>query len=160
MSHATADLCDAHADAVRVVGPILHDFGGRSEFCGPIVTLRALEDNSVVRATLETAGQGAVLVVDGGGSQRCALVGDKLAQLAIDNGWAGLIIYGCVRDSTQLKEMPLGIKALGVCPRRSRKLGHGEREVPVTFGGVLFEPGAYVYADGDGIVVSPPALEA
>lgn len=160
MGYATADLCDRYGDAVQAAVPILHDFGGRHEFHGPIVTLRALEDNTVVRATLETAGEGRVLLVDGGGSQRCALVGDKLARLAIDNGWAGVVVYGCVRDSAQLKTMPIGIKALSACPRRSRKLGHGECDVPVTFAGVHFEPGAYVYADSDGIVVSAQALEA
>lgn len=158
MSFATADLCDAHGDRVQVAKPVFQDFGASGAFEGRIATVRALEDNTQVRAMLETPGDGRVLVVDGGGSRRCALVGDRLAQLAIDNGWAGLVVFGCVRDSAALRRMPVGIKALGACPRRSRKLGQGERDVAVAFAGVSFEPGAHLYADADGVVVSAVAV--
>lgn len=158
MSFATADLCDAHGERLQVAEPVFQDFGASGAFEGGIATVRALEDNTQVRAMLETAGDDRVLVVDGGGSRRCALVGDRLAQLAIDNGWAGLVVFGCVRDSAALRQMPVGIKALGVCPRRSRKLGQGERDVAVAFAGVSFEPGAHLYADADGVVVSAVAV--
>ena len=160
MTFATADLCDAHGDRLQVAEPLFTEFGGHAAFDGPIVTLRALEDNTLVRATLETAGEGRVLVVDGGGSTRCALVGDNLARLAIDNGWSGLLVYGCIRDSAVVRDMPISIKALATCPRRSRKLGQGERDVPVRFAGVTFEPGGYVYADLDGILFSDEPIEA
>lgn len=160
MTYATADLCDRHEPGVQVAEPLFRDFGGSAAFAGPVATVRALEDNTLVREALETPGEGRVLVVDGGGSRRCALLGDRLASVALDNEWAGVVVYGCVRDTSALKSMALGIKALAACPRRSRKLGHGERDVTVTFAGVRFEPGALLYADGDGIIVSASAIEA
>ena len=160
MTQATADLCDRHGQSVQVAEPLFRDFGGSVAFAGPIATVRALEDNTRVREALGTPGEGRVLVVDGAGSLRCALLGDRLASLALDNEWAGVVIYGCVRDTSELKSMALGIKALAPCPKRSRKLGHGERDVTVTFAGVRFEPGAHLYADGDGIIVSASAIEA
>lgn len=156
-SFATADLCDAHPE-VQVLRLPLHDFGGLRVFGGKVRTVRAPEDNSRVREALEEPGEGAVLVVDGGGSSRVALLGDLLAGLAVKNGWAGVIVHGCVRDSAALAGMALGVKALGTCPRKSEKRGLGERDVPLSFGGVTLPPGAFVYGDGDGVVVSAHAL--
>jgi regulator of ribonuclease activity A len=157
---AVADLSDAHPDCAIVV-PGLRDFGGRSRFHGPIRTLKVFEDNALVRATLEQPGEGAVLVIDGGGSLRCALVGGLLGELAVNHGWAGMIIHGCVRDSVELAAQPLGVRALATCPRKSDKGVHGgKRDVAVEFLGVRFEPGAFVYADEDGILISPVVLHA
>jgi regulator of ribonuclease activity A len=156
MSRATADLTDAHP-AAAVVSPTLGltSFGGVSAFHGPLSTVQCFEDNSLVRAALEEAGDGRVLVVDGGGSLGCALVGDILAALGRDNGWSGVVVNGCVRDTAQLAEIALGIKALAAHPTRSEKRGEGERDLEVTFGDVTFRPGAWLYADSDGIVVLP-----
>lgn len=157
MTFQTADLCDLHAD-VNVVQPMFRSLGGKHAFHGAIATLKVHEDNSLVRATLETPGNDRVLLVDGGGSMRCALVGDQLAVLAVDNGWAGVIVYGCIRDSRVIGEMDLGVFALGTHPRKSVKKNVGDADVPVTFGGVTFTPGQYVYADEDGVIVSASAL--
>jgi len=153
-SPATADLCDELGAALQVAAPLLHDFGRRSAFGGPISTLRVFEDNTLVRATLESNGRGRVLVVDGGGSTRCALLGDRLATLAVEHGWAGVVIHGCVRDAAALAGVELGIRALATSPRQSGKGGAGEREVAVSFAGVTFHPGHHLYADADGIVVA------
>jgi len=134
------------------------DFGGALDFAGPISTVKCHEDNSLVRSALEEPGEGRVLVVDGGGSDRCALLGDNLAQLAIDNEWAGIVVYGCIRDSAEIAEMPVGVKALATHPKKSHKQNIGERDVAVRFAGVSFAPGAWLYADLDGIVVSDEAL--
>ncbi len=157
MERSTADLCDAHND-IQVVQPLFHDFGGRRAFHGPIATVRIADDNTSVRALLEQPGAGRVLVVDNGGSLRCAVVGDQLATLLHDNGWAGIVVYGCIRDSAVLATMPVGVKALAAMPRKSAKRGPGELDAPVTFAGVTFTPGHYLYADGDGIVVAANAL--
>ncbi|QDF96262.1 ribonuclease activity regulator protein RraA [Azoarcus sp. DD4] len=154
----TADLCDANEDKVSVVAPMFRSFGGRSAFGGAIATLKLFEDNALVRKTLETPGNGRVLVVDGGGSMRCALVGDQLGELGVKNGWAGIVVYGCIRDSKALSGMDLGVFALGTHPRKSIKRNTGEAELPVTFGGVTFTPGHYLYTDDDGIIVSPTPL--
>jgi len=154
----TTDLNDKYPDVVQIPEPMFGDFGGNVMFSGQIATVKTFEDNTHVRGMLETPGNGRVLVVDGGGSMRCALLGDLLAQLAIDNGWAGVVINGCLRDSETISEMPVGVKALGVHPRKSLKKNYGWTEIPVTFGGVTFTPGHYLYADMDGIVVSPTAL--
>jgi regulator of ribonuclease activity A len=158
MAFCTSDLCDAHGDRVRVLEPALKDFGGVARFSGPIVTVRAPEDNSLVRAALEEPGQGRVLVVDGGGSMRCALLGDQLGVLARDHGWAGVVINGYIRDSEAISTIAIGVRALGTVPRKSEKKGRGERDVPLTFGGVTFLPGEWLYADADGIVVAESAL--
>jgi regulator of ribonuclease activity A len=157
MTFTTADLSDEHPDAA-VASPALLDFGGRPRFAGPIRTVRCLDDNSLVRATLEETGEDAVLIVDGGGSLRCALLGGNLGALAISNGWAGVIVNGCVRDSSELSTMDLGVMALATHPRKSIKRGAGSRDVPVSFSGIDFTPGAWVYADGDGVLVSPTAI--
>jgi regulator of ribonuclease activity A len=160
MTISTTELCDRHPDAVRVADPILRDFGGAFAFSGPLATVRVHEDNVLVRAALSEPGLGRVLVVEGGGSMRCALLGDQLASLALTNGWGGLVVNGCVRDTRALAQLPLGIKALGAHPVRSAKAGRGEREVPVRFAGVTFEPGAHLWADEDGIVVADGPLES
>ena len=154
MAFATTDLCDQFGDELRVAAPIFRDWGGAAWFSGPIETLRICEDNALVRSTLETPGDGRVLVVDGGASLRTALLGGNLAALAHRNGWGGLVINGCVRDAAELAAVPIGIKALCTIPRRSARTGAGERGIPVTFAGVTFTPGSFLYADVDGIVVA------
>lgn len=153
MQFATADLYDAHESEACVLLPGFRNFGGRRSFHGPVVTLKVHEDNSLVRSALEQPGAGRVLVVDGGGSLRCALVGDKLAELGRDNGWSGIIVFGCIRDSVAIGRMDFGVQALDTNPRKSVKRGDGQRDIPVTFHGVTFTPGAFVYADDDGILV-------
>jgi regulator of ribonuclease activity A len=150
----TADLSDVHPESVLAAEPVFRDFGGIDRFWGPIETVRVFEDNVLVRQALESKGGGRVLVVDGGGSLRSALVGGRLAALAQANGWAGLLINGCVRDSEELRRVPLGIRARASIPRRGGKTGVGERGVPVTFAGVAFIPGHFLYADADGVLVS------
>lgn len=158
MRFATTDLCDAHGDDVQVVHPGYLDLGGVSTFAGPIATLRVHEDNARVRARLETPGDGRVLVVDGGGSMRCALVGGKLGALAAENGWAGIVVNGCVRDRAELRAAAVGIRALATHPRKSGKTGAGEEDITVTFSGVTFTPGHWLYADEDGVIVAPRPL--
>jgi regulator of ribonuclease activity A len=157
MRFSTADLADDHPDAL-ILEPGMRHFGARDHYAGPIRTVRCHDDNSFVRASVEESGDGAVLVVDGGGSMRCALLGDRLAALAASNGWAGVIINGCVRDSDELARIDLGIVALAAHPRRSEKRSTGDRQVAVSFGGVTFEPGHWVAVDPDGVLVleSPP----
>lgn len=150
----TADLCDEHGDAVQVCEPVFHAFGGRRAFSGPVSTVRCFEDNSRVKEAVGAPGEGRVLVVDGGGSRRRALLGDMLGEAAVRNGWVGVIIHGCIRDSAALGQMNLGIRALGTMPLRSEKRNEGERDVPVRFAGVTFRPGDFVYVDEDGIVLA------
>jgi regulator of ribonuclease activity A len=154
MSLATTDLSDAHPEA-QVCEPEFGDFGGNLAFHGAIKTLKVFEDNALVRATLETPGEGRVLVVDGGGSRRCALVGGNLGALGVKNGWAGIVVNGCIRDSEEIAAQDIGVKALGLHPRKSEKgLHSAHADKVVTFAGVTFKPGAWLYADADGIVVS------
>ena len=160
MSYATTDLTDAHPEAFQVAEPIFRDFGGRLAFHGPMVTLKLFEDNALVRGTLETPGEGRVLVVDGGGSLRCALLGDQLAELAVRNTWAGVVVYGCIRDSEAIGGLPLGVKALARHPVKSIKRGEGQRDIPVRFAGIQFRPGAWLYADGDGLILSDLPMSA
>ncbi len=159
MALKTTDLCDAHADELQIAAPLFRDFGGAPAFGGPISTVQVYEDNVLVRAALEEDGAGRVLVVDGGGSLRCALVGDMLGEIGVKNGWAGIVVHGCVRDSAELAQLPLGVRALATNPLRSAKRGEGQRDVPVAFAGVTFMPGHYLYADADGIIVAPRSLE-
>ena len=155
----TADLCDALGDAARVASPVFRCYGGAPRCAGPARTIRCQDDNSKVRALLETPGDGAVLLVDGGGSLRCALLGDKLAQLAVDNGWAGVIVHGCIRDSTVVETLPLAVRALGTHPRKSVKGGKGEVDVELAFAGVVVRPGEWVYADADGWFVTAERVQ-
>jgi regulator of ribonuclease activity A len=154
----TADLCDAYASSVRVAQPLFREFGGVEKFAGPIETLRVRDDNTLVREALETPGQGRVLVIDGGASLKCALVGGRLATLAATNGWAGVIVNGCIRDLVEIRELPVGIRALNAVPIRSGKNGEGERGATLSFAGVTFTPGHFVYADTDGILVAQRKL--
>ncbi len=154
------DLCDKHADEIHVVEPLFSPFGGATVFAGPIRTIKCFEDNSLVAERVREPGKGAVLVIDGGGSLRCALVGDNLARLAADNGWSGIVVNGCVRDVDELADMEIGIYALACHPLRSVKRNEGQRDLAVDFGGVRFEPGHYLYADNNGILVSARDLLA
>lgn len=155
---STADLCDAHGGAVRVAAPLFRSYGGVRECCGRIETVKTFDDNSMVRAALEGPGAGKVLVVDGGASLNCALLGDQLAALAVTNEWRGVIVNGYIRDARAVGQTAIGVFALNTHPRKSEKRGLGERNVNVAFAGVDFVPGHYVYADDDGIIVSETAL--
>lgn len=152
MEISTADLYDEHGEHLASVSLQFQDVGGNLRFTGPIRTIRCIEDNGLVKSTLNSPGNGAVLVVDGGGSLNTALMGDMIAEAAVANGWAGVVINGAVRDRAALARLPLGVKALGSNPRKSAKESAGEVDVTVTFGGVAFRPGAALYADDDGIL--------
>jgi regulator of ribonuclease activity A len=160
MTRSTPDLCDRFGDRLKVAEPRFRDYGGTVAFAGEIETLRVFEDNALVRQVLETAGRGRVLVVDGDGSVRCALVGGKLATLAAENGWRGILVHGAVRDSAELVAASIGIKALALSPRKSGKSGYGQRGVPVSFAGVTFTPGHFLWADADGVVVAERDLSS
>ncbi len=151
----TADIYDAHESDIQVCEPIFRDYGGHISFSGQIATIKCHEDNSRVRELLGQPGKGRVLVVDAGGSMRCAMLGDLLAQKGVDNGWAGVLMYGCIRDAREVGEMPIGVKALATIPKKSIKKGAGETDIPVTFAQVTFRPGDWLYADEDGVVVLP-----
>ncbi|WP_338764469.1 ribonuclease E activity regulator RraA [Massilia sp. METH4] len=160
---ATTDLCDDNAmlledGRLAVLPPVFRHFGKRERFAGRVVTLKVFEDNALVRAVLETPGEGQVLVVDGGASLRRALVGGQLALLAQDNGWAGIVVDGCVRDTVEIDSCDIGIRALAAHPRRSAKKGAGERNVRVQIAGVPVVPGDWLYADADGILVAQQRL--
>ena len=158
MPIVTPDLCDEYPE-ILAVEPGFQNYGGLDNFGGEIVTVKCFEDNSIVKEQVGLPGQGKVMVVDGGGSKRAALLGDMLAEKAVSNGWAGLIIYGCIRDVDVIEKTSLGVQALGTHPRKTEKHGVGQLNVPVTFGGVTFHPGQYVYADNNGIVVSEKPLK-
>lgn len=156
---STPDLYDDHQDRVRVViGLHWHSYGGRKQFGGPIATVKCFEDNSRVKELLATEGDGRVLVVDGGGSLRHALIGDMIAAGARDKGWAGIVIHGACRDVDVLPDIDFGVFALGCVPRKSVRRGEGQVNVPIHFGGVTFHPGDHVYADANGIIVAADAL--
>lgn len=158
MPYATTDLSDAHPEA-QTCEPLFGDYGGRIAFHGSIKTLKVFEDNALVRATLETAGEGRVLVVDGGGSTRCALFGGKLGQLAVKNNWAGVVVFGLIRDSEEISQQDFGLKALGTHPRKSEKgLHSAHADRMVRFAACEFHPDHWLYADADGIVVSERAI--
>ncbi|OBA64420.1 ribonuclease [Mycobacterium sp. 1100029.7] len=150
---ATADLVDDIGADVRSCDLQFRQFGGRTEFAGPISTVRCFQDNALLKSVLSQPNEGGVLVVDGAGSLHTALVGDLIAELARSSGWAGLIINGAVRDAAALRGLDIGIKALGTNPRKSSKTGDGERDVEISLGGVTFVPGQIAYSDDDGIVV-------
>jgi len=158
MTFKTADLFDDFADRVQVCDPVFRDFGGRRRFWGTISTVKCFEDNSLVKAALAEPGEGRVLVVDAGGSLRCAMLGDLLAASAVENGWSGVLMFGCVRDSVDIAGMALGVKALAANPRKSEKRGEGQRDISVSFGGVCFRAGEHIYCDEDGILVSAEPL--
>lgn len=158
----TCDLCDAHkqdsSGAFRVLPPVFKHFGGRRQFAGPVVTVKCFEDNSLVKQLLDSPGQGRVLVVDGGGSLRKALVGGNLAAAGDRNGWAGVLVHGCVRDAAELRAANIGIAALGLMPMPTEKRGQGQQDVVVDIASVRVQPGDWLYADEDGVVVSAVAV--
>jgi regulator of ribonuclease activity A len=158
MTFKTADLCDDFSNELQIVEPGFLSYGGNTSFSGRISTVKCFEDNSRVREQLSTPGEGRVLVVDAGGSRRCAMLGDLLAAKAVDNGWSGVVMYSLIRDSAEIGTMPLGVMALGTHPLKSEKKNLGEIDLAVIFAGVTFKPGEWLYADEDGIVVSSKAL--
>lgn len=163
MTFATCDICDANEDklaagTLAVLPPVFKSFGKRAAFAGPARTLKVFEDNVLVRAALETPGEGHVLVVDGGGSLRCALVGGNLGVLAEKNGWAGIVVNGCIRDSEEINACDIGVRALATHPQRSIRKGVGEKDLQVSIAGVTVRPGDWIYADADGVLVSAAKL--
>ena len=152
------ELCDQYPDDVRVLEPMFMNFGGKERFYGKVVTIKAFEDNSLVREQVAQDGTGKVLVVDGGGSLRRAMLGDVLAEKAAKNGWQGIIIYGCIRDVNAIGEIDLGVQSLATHPMKTDKRGLGDLNVPVTFGGTTIKPGDYIYADNNGVLVSDKQL--
>jgi regulator of ribonuclease activity A len=158
MEFKTADLYDAHGAELQVALPGLRHYGGRTRFAGPICTVKVFEDNQLVREQIDEPGAGRVIVVDGGASLRVALVGDMLARRALDNGYAGFVINGCVRDTVECARMAIGLMALAANPTRPQKKGFGERALPLAFAGVKFTPGEWLYADEDGVVLCPKML--
>ncbi|MGJ0492203.1 ribonuclease E activity regulator RraA [Methylobacter sp.] len=160
MNFTTADLCDAHSEEehFQIAEPLFKSYGANPAFCGRITTLKVFEDNVLVRRTLEEKVENRVLVIDGGGSHRCALLGSNLTRLAVDNGWQGIVIYGCLRDSAIIDQLPIGIRALHTHPLKSHKRGIGDRDLLVTFAGVNFKKDHFLYADTDGIIVSGTML--
>ncbi|HVK94079.1 MAG TPA: ribonuclease E activity regulator RraA [Noviherbaspirillum sp.] len=163
MTFATCDICDANEDKIAigtltVLPPVFLQFGKNQRFSGPAATVKVFEDNVLVRATLESAGNGRVLVIDGGASLRCALVGGKLGVLAEENGWAGMIVNGCVRDTEELNACAIGIRALATHPQRSVRKGAGECDRRVSIAGVAINPGDWIYVDADGVLVSTAKL--
>lgn len=149
----TTDLCDEYGARALVLAPLFTDFGGQGDFAGPALTVKCFEDNSVIKELSQQPGNGRVLVVDGGASTRCALFGDVIAEDLVRNGWAGALIYGCVRDKAALRQMPIAIKAVGVSPRKSVKRNEGQVGVPVAFAGQTINDGDYLYADEDGVLI-------
>ena len=159
MKFATPDLCDEFPELVTALEPMLSNYGGRDCFGGEIVTVKCFEDNSVVKEQVAMPGKGKVMVVDGGGSLRRALLGDMLAAKAAENEWEGIVVYGCIRDVDIVFQTDLGVMALATHPMKTEKRGIGDLNVPVTFGGITFQPGQYVYADNNGVIVSNKKLE-
>ena len=158
MIPSICDLSDAHAGKVQTLRPGFRHFGQLSKFHGRVTTIRCREDNALLKATLESPGEGRVMVVDGGGSLERALFGDVLGALLRDNGWAGIVINGAVRDVEVVRQMPIAVRALDICPTKPNKVGTGERDVVVSFAGVTFTPGDWLYADENGVIVSAMSL--
>ena len=158
MDISTPDLCDKYPELVRIAEPVFKSYGGRAAFSGAIVTVKCFEDNSFVKELAGKDGAGKVLVVDGGGSLKKALLGDLIAASAAENGWAGIVIYGAIRDVEEIARTDLGVFALASIPLKTERKGAGETGIPVTFAGVTFNPGEYLYADGTGLIVSPEPL--
>lgn len=163
----TCDLLDANPESQvclpNIEGKSFHTFGGKDRFCGEIVTVKCFEDNSYVKSLLNSNGKdkdgnGKVLVVDGGGSMRCALLGDMIAQAAVDNGWAGVIVYGCVRDVDDMAKMDIGVMALGCIPCKSTRRDEGQTDIEISFGDLTLNSGMFVYADNNGIIASDKRL--
>ncbi len=159
MEYNTSALCDIYQEQVDVVEPMFSNFGGKTSFAGQITTVKCFEDNGLIRSILEQDGEGRVLLIDGGGSLRRALIDAELAALAEDNDWQGLVVYGCVREIDDLEEMDIGIQALASIPVGASNNAIGEVDVPVNFGGVTFLPEDFLYADNTGIILSQEALD-
>ena len=157
-NYITPDLCDEYPE-VEVLEPMFNNYGGKESFGGEVVTIKCHEDNSLVKENVAKPGNGKVMVVDGGGSMRAALLGDMLAEKAVENGWEGLVIYGCIRDVDVIMETNLGVQALATNPRKTEKKGIGEMNVPVKFAGVEINSGNFIYADNNGIIVSQNKLQ-
>jgi regulator of ribonuclease activity A len=158
MTFKTADLCDDFSDNLQIVTPMFQSYGGNNRFSGKIQTVKIFEDNVFVREMLSEKVSGDVLVVDGGGSLRCALLGDMLAEMGYKNGWSGVVVYGCIRDCVDINGMPIGVRAIQTNPLKSIKKGWGDKNIAVTFAGATFNPGEYLYADEDGIILSKTAI--
>jgi regulator of ribonuclease activity A len=160
MTFTTAKLCDTYSgvQTLQISEALFQAYGANSTFSGVITTLKTFEDNVLVRAVLEEKVQNRVLVIDGGGSHRCALINNELATLAVNNGWQGIIIYGCIRDSEMIAKLPIGLRALHTHPLQSHKKDHSDRDLLVSFAGVNFKKDNYLYADMDGIIVSETML--
>lgn len=160
MRFNTADLCDKHENGIAIAQPLFRDYGGKISFCGKISTIKCHEDNSRIREALKSPGDDQVLVVDGGGSTRRALVGNLLAQAGADNNWAGIVVYGCIRDSKVISTINIGCKAIATMPIKTDKKGIGKNNLAVHFADIDFIPGHFLYADEDGIIVSAKDLLA
>ncbi len=158
MHFKTTDLYDQYLENVQVATPIFNDYGGRTRFFGRITTLKAVDDNTFLKAAFERDGHGRVLVVDAAGSLRCAMMGDMMAALGASNGWAGVVIHGCIRDSADVGKIDFGVKALATTPRKTTKRGQGVCDIPLHFADVNFHPDHYLYADEDGIIVAENKL--
>jgi len=163
----TCDLLDANPESQvclpNIEGKSFYSFGGKDRFCGEIVTVKCFEDNSHVKSLLNSNGTdkngaGKVLVVDGGGSMRCALLGDMIAQSALDNGWAGVVVYGCVRDVDDMAQMEIGVMALGCIPRKSTRRDEGQTDIEIRFGDLTLNSGMFIYADNNGMIASDKPL--
>ena len=159
MNKSTCDLCDEYETTVQVAEPRFKGYGGRSAFSGEISTIQCPEDNSLVRERVASDGHGKVLVIDGFGSLRRSLLGDRLAEKAVANGWHGIVVYGAVRDVEALAKLDLGVLALAAIPLKTDKKGAGQRDLSLQFAGVTFAPGHYLYADRNGLIVAPRALD-
>jgi len=159
MEYNTSALCDIYLDQVDVVEPMFSNFGGCASFAGQITTVKCFEDNGLIRSVLEEDGNGRVLLIDGGGSLRKALIDAELAVLAEENEWEGIVVYGCIREVDELEDMSIGIQALASIPVGAAKQDIGEIDVPVNFGGVTFLPEDYLYADNTGIILSQEPLD-
>lgn len=159
MEYNTSELCDLFADAVDVVEPMFVNYGGRSSFGGQIVTVKCYEDKGLIENALQSAGAGKVLLIDGGGSLRRALVDINIAELAVENEWEGIICYGCVRDVDAIEDLDLGVQAVASIPVGASAEGVGEMDIPVNFGGVTFLPEDHIYADTTGVILSPEPLD-
>lgn len=159
MEYNTSELCDIYIDMVDVVEPLFSNYGGRSSFGGEITTIKCFEDNSLIYQAVQEPGAGKVLLVDGGGSLRRALIDAEIAEMAVENEWEGIVVYGCVREVQALEELEIGIQALGSIPVGAEQQEIGERDVPVNFGGVTFLPEDHLYADSTGVILSPEPLD-
>lgn len=159
-SFSTAGLCDVHGKEphFQIVEPLFKSYGGKINFCGQVSTLKTFEEGKLIRSVLSEKGDGRVLVIDGGGSQRCALIDYDLTNIAVANGWQGIVIYGCIRHAALLATLPIGICALHAHPLQSHDREHGDRDLPLTFAGVNFKNNHFLYADADGIIVSEVML--